>query len=609
MSLSDEEFVPDQKDLVLDDEEFDEEWEDVLDLDETASQLSCMNIGSDTDASDITTTLGSAVWQYFDKNPSYAPGYNICKICSNRYRITTSISTLRKYLNKHSLSVPKKKYVVIEKRDPFDEEEQQIHDKYLTDWLICDLQPFTVVENHYFKMFINFFCPRYIIPDRHKAKDLIIATFTNRRDAVINELHKIKGKFALTADMWTSTINQEAFLGLTIHYVDSNWKLQNFLLDIVPFTVSHSGANMAREIMRTLEEFNISNKIVALTTDNESAMIVCGREIALDMDDGFSSMIFSHYRCAAHVLNLGVKEGLKLVNDSIKKARKLMNSIKNSTCLCDNLRLLCNLKEIKYLKPIIDVETRWNSTYYMLRRLEDTLLLLEPLEKATKYLSASSYSTMGETRFIFSGIQAHLTKNMENETFTQREMATLIHRKIRQYWMIMDKSSITSAILDPQNKLTIFSDESRLSALQHIQDTYNTYKEWSLLTNTKQYAPNSTRQYFARLQQINEEIDQTSDEISPVIPAVEFEELNRYLQLPIDEGTDPLTWWQAHSNEFPVLCNIARDFLCIQAMSVASEQAFSVAGNTITKTRNRLLPETARVCLCMKSWINNKLVK
>ncbi|GET60856.1 hypothetical protein RIR_jg10465.t2 [Rhizophagus irregularis DAOM 181602=DAOM 197198] len=148
MSLSDEEFVPDQEDLVLEDEEFDEEWEDVLDPDDSASQLSRMNIGSDTDISDITTTSGSAVWQYFYKNPSYC-------------------------------YVPKKKHVLIEKRDPFDEEQQQIHDKYLTDWLICDLQPFTVVENHYFKIFINFFCPRYIIPDRHKAKELIIATFTN----------------------------------------------------------------------------------------------------------------------------------------------------------------------------------------------------------------------------------------------------------------------------------------------------------------------------------------------------------------------------------------------------------------------------------------------
>jgi len=37
---------------------------------------------------------------------------------------------------------------------------------------------------------------------------------------------------------------------------------------------------------------------------------------------------------------------------------------------------------------------------------------------------------------------------------------------------------------------------------------------------------------------------------------------------------------------------MARDYLTIQATSVASEQAFSIARNAITKTRNRLLPET-----------------
>jgi hypothetical protein len=52
---------------------------------------------------------------------------------------------------------------------------------------------------------------------------------------------------------------------------------------------------------------------------------------------------------------------------------------------------------------------------------------------------------------------------------------------------------------------------------------------------------------------------------------------------------------------------MARDYLTIQATSVPSEQAFSIAGNTISKTRNRLLPETARACLCLKSWIKNKI--
>lgn len=185
--------------------------------------------------------------------------------------------------------------------------------------------------------------------------------------------------------MWTSTINREAFLGLTIHYIDSDWRLCNFLLDIIPFTVSHSGINISHEIMQVLDHFNISNKVIALTTDNESAMLVCGKEIASALDIEFSTMVFSHYRCAAHVLNLGVKAGLKLVDESVIKTRKLMNSIKNSTRLCDSLRLICNLKKIKYLKPILDVETRWNSTYYMLKRLNE-------LEPALNLLAADNRS-------------------------------------------------------------------------------------------------------------------------------------------------------------------------------------------------------------------------
>jgi len=200
-----------------------------------------------------------------------------------------------------------------------------------------------------------------------------------QRNNITNKLHQIAGKFSLTADIWTSTINWEAFLGLTIHYVDSNWNLCNFLLDIIPFTIKHSGVNIAQEIMRVLEEFNISRRIIALTTDNDSAMIVCGKEISSAFDNEFSSMNFSHYRCAAHVLNLGVKKGLKIVSNSITKVRQIMHNIKNSTRLCDSLRDFCSLKKIKYLKPILDVNTRWNSTYYMLKRfkeLEPVLILL-----------------------------------------------------------------------------------------------------------------------------------------------------------------------------------------------------------------------------------------
>ena len=114
--------------------------------------------------------------------------------------------------------------------------------------------------------------------------------------------------------------------------------------------------NIANEIMCVLKEFNISNKIIALTTDNESAMLVCGREIASALDNEFSSMIFSHYHCAAHILNLGVKQGLKLVDKAGIKICKLAKTIKRSIRISNALKIFCELKKIKYLKPILDVE-------------------------------------------------------------------------------------------------------------------------------------------------------------------------------------------------------------------------------------------------------------
>src|SRR6266542_3214580 len=98
--------------------------------------------------------------------------------------------------------------------------------------------------------------------------------------------------------------------------------------------------------MHVLEEFNISNKIITLTTDNDSAMLACEREIAGTLDNEFSSMNFSHYRCVTYVLNLDMKKGLKTVGSSVIKTHKIMCIIKNLTQLYNSLHAFCNLKKI-----------------------------------------------------------------------------------------------------------------------------------------------------------------------------------------------------------------------------------------------------------------------
>jgi len=154
-TLSDDEFDLNQ----FVDEDDGNEWD-------LASQVSGISETS------ISTDLSiSSVWMYFDRNPEFAPDYNVCRICSKKYKQSTSVTTLRKHLQEHQLKAPTR----AERKgktsnNPLSKKEQNEYDKYLVQWLIRDLQPFTVVDDPSFRAFVNSLCPRYVIPDRHKAK-------------------------------------------------------------------------------------------------------------------------------------------------------------------------------------------------------------------------------------------------------------------------------------------------------------------------------------------------------------------------------------------------------------------------------------------------------
>jgi hypothetical protein len=70
---------------------------------------------------------------------------------------------------------------------------------------------------------------------------------------------------------------------------------------------------------------------------------------------------------------------MEIIDEEVLNIRKLMIKIKNSVLLCDGLRELCSIEKLEYLRPEVDIETRWNSTYYMLckfQRMEVALKML-----------------------------------------------------------------------------------------------------------------------------------------------------------------------------------------------------------------------------------------
>ena len=76
---------------------------------------------------------------------------------------------------------------------------------------------------------------------------------------------------------------------------------------------------------------------------------------------------------------------------------------------------------------------------------------------------------------------------------------------------------------------------------------------------------------------------------------------DRYFNAPLAEvGTNALSFWKTNQFHYPVLSAMAKDYLTIQASSVASERAFSSGTDLVTADRCSLSGKTIEMTQFLK---------
>jgi hypothetical protein len=94
----------------------------------------------------------------------------------------------------------------------------------------------------------------------------------------------------------------------------------------------------------------------------------------------------AHIRCFAHILNLAAKDFLKPIDGVIKQMRLFCKFIRASTQRLESLETFCKAFGINYVKPEMDVATRWNSTFLMIKsavRLKQPITAMSTEHKGT----------------------------------------------------------------------------------------------------------------------------------------------------------------------------------------------------------------------------------
>ncbi|KAL2922328.1 putative AC transposase, partial [Bienertia sinuspersici] len=413
----------------------------------------------------------------------------------------------------------------------------------------------------------------------------------------------------LTCDGWTACTSR-AYFALTAHFIDNDWKLNALILNFRCFPPPHDGESLFQFVKSLLNEWDIEKKVFSITLDNVSPNDKMVEKLRKDVHSSSPLPLdgkYFHIRCAADILNLIVQKGLQMIDVSVKTLREVVRFIDSSDVRLsafDKAILDCGDRTSFRGKLVLDVTTRWNSTYNMIRRALDAneaidLFILR--ERELEMIFDKEWETIGN---IY-------------PSNAVRKMAKPMWEKFDNYWSEHSLILSFGLLLDPRYKMACLNDlYSSLYVPIAVEGKINEIHN-AFVALYECYAKNS---------QAHVVVQDSSSNSGPSNPNRPFKakrilknfnphscssrtaksDVDSHLNLPFvvdHDGFDILEYWKAQSVSYPTLALMARDILAISITSVTSESAVSAGGRILNKLRSSLLPKNVEILVTTRSWL------
>ena len=267
-------------------------------------------------------------------------------------------------------------------------------------------------------------------------------------------------------------------------------KLQKRIISFNLVASPHDGLTMFNALLKCLKDWHLETKVFSITLDNaknNNKMVGYLRTNLLERHLLLGNGGLLHMRCGAHVLNLIVNEGFKIIDTATTRIRESVKYIQSSQArkqrfeeIIVQVGISCNKR------PPLDIPTRWNSTYLMLEcsvqyrttfealdsqdlsyvdipssdewKMADLLCkIFKPFYDATNVISGSLYPTAHLYYHVLWTVKEKIEKESSNKDYSIAAMAVKMQEKFQKYWDLSFLQICVPVILDPRFKFNFIA--------------------------------------------------------------------------------------------------------------------------------------------------------
>lgn len=489
----------------------------------------------------------------------------------------------------------------------------------LLDLCVDGLHPFSLVEERSFKKFCHWI-PGYKLPTRKTLSNSLLDETYHRVDQQIkSQVFGEVQSICLTTDLWTSRTT-ECYIAVTGHYLTESLEFKTVLLRCCNFSGNHTAVNIASELNAIMDQWGIASKVNFVVSDNASNIVKGIKEI----------LKLKHFGCFAHTLNLIVDDAIRPCKELIDKVKRVVAHYRKSTVSAERLTKyqLQQNADAQTKRLVQDVDSRWNSTFYMVSRfvelkealrstmalvdrdlpqitvedwsvLTQLITVLHPFEQLTKDMSGEKYLTASSVIVMTRCLKEALNVTMEKiDQEVVIDVAVLLKHGIADRLKSVEQSGTLSlcTFMDPRFKTQAFADQNE--AIKTKDRVKNLVAEIigkenpieTILEQNNVPQPHDDVNPWSIFDRL---LGQPTGQGTPLSRAIK--EVDMYLsdeRLPRKNSAGhwncPLEWWRNHRAVYPHMAKLYIRQCNIVATSVPCERMFSKSGLIINQRRTRL---------------------